>query len=434
MSFIGSIVTFAFCCLLVFIFGTVYQDENYKKNKDYLKKVANEVADKLVADYQQATDEELRSLFNQYGKIYINIVNYDVTEYEDPEWDKRINMSIAKILEGGYSVYSKRFIFRGRYSYVEVINKYRGYYVLTTVGIILFFIISFLLFLYLFISSMSREINYILEIQQGVQEIEEGNFAYKCPIKGQTEIAQLARSINDMSDALHQKIENERHLEESKQQLITNVSHDLRTPLTSIIGYLGLIDKTQDVEKQKKYIKICSEKASKLKGLIDDLFQYNKLANNQIRFNIINVPISYYVDQIISEYVPLLEETGFQFTYTSNLKGEEVCIDPEQTIRVFDNLFGNIMKYARKNTLVTLSAIGGEEFVDITLSNIPKDGMEINVVQIFEKTVTSDDSRTGSGSGLGLAIAKEIITHQEGEIHADMFNGRLLFNIRLRRR
>lgn len=410
--------------MVIYLVSVYFQDEQYEKNRDRLEYVASEVKNKLANEMKDETDKEINQYLKSYKNVYVYIVGY---ENDRPLVGQ--NLKLTYVLEESYAVYSEAFRFRDKFVYIAVLNKYQAYYILTISAIVFVFIASFFLFLYVFIKLMSKEISYIIMIQKSVKKIEEGELQFKCPVEGSTELAQLAMSINRMGDTLHNNMENERLVESSKQELITNVSHDLRTPLTSIIGYLGLINKVEE-NKRKKYVKICEDKAKTLKGLIDDLFEYNKLTNNQINFECKELVMGYYIEQIINEYVPLLEEQGFRVTWDNSLEDEKVMLDPDKTIRVFDNLFGNIMKYAHMNSTVIIIARRTENRIEITLANIPKSGMDINVVRMFEKTITSDQSRS-QGSGLGLAIAREILERQDGAINASMQDGNLVIKISL---
>lgn len=428
VSFIFAIVVFITTCVATYLGYNYFQDEQYERNRAYLEGIADKVKDKLENDYKDASDTAIIMYLKSFKNVQVYIIGYESYRFVMGE-----DFKLTHVLDESYAVYSDPFFFRERYVNIAVFTKQQGPYIVTVSAIIFFFISSFLLFLYVFIKLMRKEINYIVMIQQSVKKIEEGNLQYKCPVEGSTELAQLAVSVNKMGDTLYHNMETERELELSKQELITNVSHDLRTPLTSIIGYLGLINKVSDETKREKYLKICQDKARTLKGLIDDLFEFNKLTNNQIKFDYSELDMGYYIEQIINEYVPLLEEQGFKVTWNNELKGEKVLLDPEKTIRVFDNLFGNIMKYAEQNSTVIILAKCLEEHIEITLANIPKRGMDINVARMFEKTITSDESRS-QGSGLGLAIAKEILERQNGAINATMQNGNLVIKINLRKR
>lgn len=295
------------------------------------------------------------------------------------------------------------------------------------------FLTALIVFIVSFIFITRRKMAYIEEISQGLIEISSGNLDFKVSRKGNDQLALLSDNINDMSSKLSRKIEEERRAEETKNQLITNVSHDLRTPLTSIMGYLGLIkEKRYESEEQlNDYVNIAFNKSEKLKVLIQDLFEYTKMANKVIEFQKTEIIINELLMQLTEEFVPVFQENNL--TLKTDILKEKITLnlDGNKTVRALENLLMNSVKYSFKETIVNLKLYKDENKVIMCIhnkgENIPKGDLEY----LFERFYRVDKSRTGdsSGSGLGLAIAKNIIENQNGKIWADCEENDIYFYV-----
>lgn len=217
-----------------------------------------------------------------------------------------------------------------------------------------------------------------------------------------------------------------------KTDLITNVSHDLKTPLTAIITYVDLLkDPNLPVEDQKKYIQILDQKANRLKLLIEDLFEISKATSKTVQLNIVDVDIVSLLRQVKLELQDKIEATDLLFRW--QLPEEKVILplDSQRTYRVFENLLVNITKYAMPHTRVYITMEDTENHVKISMKNISATELNFNPSEITERFVRGDASRNTEGSGLGLAIAKSFTELQGGRLEvftdADLFTVEITF-------
>ncbi|WMJ79152.1 HAMP domain-containing sensor histidine kinase [Clostridium sp. MB40-C1] len=285
------------------------------------------------------------------------------------------------------------------------------------------FIVALAIFILAFLFFTRRKMAYIEEISNGLIEISSGNLDFKVAKKGDDQLACLADNINNMSFKLNKKIEEERRAEETKNQLITNVSHDLRTPLTSIMGYLGLIkEKRYENEEQlNEYVNIAFNKSEKLKVLIEDLFEYTKVANKVVNFDRKEVIINELLMQLIEEFVPVFEENDLKLDKDISKEKFTLKLDANKTVRAFENLLMNSVKYSFKPSVVNIRLYKENHKIMISIHNKGKNIPQEELEYLFERFYRVDKSRTGEngGSGLGLAIAKNIVESQNGKIWAE---------------
>lgn len=217
-----------------------------------------------------------------------------------------------------------------------------------------------------------------------------------------------------------------------KTELITNVSHDLKTPLTAITTYVELLKKEDITEEERhSYIDTLEKKAFRLKVLIEDLFEVSKASSNNLLLNPIELDVIHLIKQVNIEYVDKMKEKGLELRW--NLPEEKVIVrlDNQKTYRIFENLFVNVLKYAMPNTRVYVDVKKSESAVQIAIKNMSAEELQIDTNEITERFVRGDRSRNTEGSGLGLAIAKSITEAQGGtfriEIDGDLFKAVLSF-------
>ena len=298
-------------------------------------------------------------------------------------------------------------------------------YVLLGIGV---FSVSFLLL-------QSRSMRYISRISSAMREIAEGDLNITLDVEGDDEFADMAENLNNMVEELRQLMDRERESERTKNELITNVAHDLRTPLTSIIGYLELLSGPVKLneEMQKKYLDITYKKSKRLQKLIEDLFGFTKLNCGKIAMHVGQIDIVKLLGQLVEEAYPNFVEKGLSYDLQSNVPAKIINADGNLLARLFDNLFGNAIKYGAdgKRVLVKIHAEG--ETVTVSVTNygyvIPADELPL----IFNKFYRVEQSRSSStgGTGLGLAIAKEIVDMHGGTISvASDLNG-TVFTVKL---
>lgn len=288
--------------------------------------------------------------------------------------------------------------------------------------------ITILIIIYLLVR---RKVAYIVTICDGIKIISEGNLDYKIKTEGYDELAVLSEEINNMSLKLKMKIEEERAAERLKTELITNVSHDLRTPLTSLIGYIQLAaNENICTEDKEKYIKISLDKSKKLKVLIDDLFEYSKLESGGIKLDKVKVNVIEIIEQSIGELSVQAKEKNIEFNKNYKNSKIELLIDPSKIGRVFENVLENAVKYSVEKSNININLYEKNEGIIISFENITDSILEEDIKKIFNRFYRTDDSRNSqiSGSGLGLAIAKNIVELHGGKIWAEGKENRFILN------
>jgi signal transduction histidine kinase len=242
-----------------------------------------------------------------------------------------------------------------------------------------------------------------------------------------------------MAEKLESLIEKERQVEKSKMELITGVSHDLRTPLTSIIGYLGLLQEKayRDDTEYERFIGNTHNKAKQLKTLIDQLFEYTRLTQGEAELELHTIDLREMLDQMLVELQPLALDSDVVFEARIPESPLFIRLDGEKMRRAIDNLLMNAMKFSVKPGLVVVALTEQDRGITIAVEN---EGAAITKEQeahLFERFYKADDSRSGqaieAGAGLGLAITKSIVRHHGGSVTLDHDAGRFRFVIELPR-
>jgi signal transduction histidine kinase len=271
-----------------------------------------------------------------------------------------------------------------------------------------------------------RKAGYLNKVLKHTEELAAGNLGADIPVKGKSAIAKHAANINDLRNTVKVSHKEQAKSERLKTELITNVSHDLRTPLTSIITYTELL-KTPDLapEDRDSYLEILDRKSKRLKVLIDDLFEATKMASGNIELHKEKVDLNQLLQQALAEYNDALSQSTLQLRISQPEHPVYAFVDGQKLWRVFDNLIGNILKYALENTRVYVSVKEEQERVVLTFKNITKYELGEDLNELFERFKRGDQSRHTEGSGLGLAIAKSIVDLHEGsldiEVDGDLF-------------
>ena len=284
----------------------------------------------------------------------------------------------------------------------------------------------------LFTLYIVKKLAYLSDIIEGTSRIKNGELDYKIDLLGNDSFTNLAENINNIGEGLEKSIETQLRSERMKSELITNVSHDLKTPLTSIINYIELIKK-EDVtpEHVNDYIKVLDQKSKRLKILIEDLFEASKASSGNLELNMENIDIVQLLRQSIGEMEEKLSNSNLDIRL--NLSSEKINIyaDGRRMYRVFENLLSNISKYSLPSTRVYIDLLESDESVIITMKNISSYELNFDATEITERFKRADESRNTEGSGLGLAISKDLVNLQGGkfsvEIDGDLFKSILVF-------
>lgn len=292
-------------------------------------------------------------------------------------------------------------------------------------------------FLFLFlIYQMLARINSFMKLEAGLKEIYEGNNTirlYKDDFS--KEFENCVDYVNDISNGFENAVEESLKSERLKTELITNVSHDIKTPLTSIINYVDLIKKENiDNDKLKEYVDILDSKSQRLKKLTEDLVEASKASSGNVSLNLEEIGLIELLNQLIGEYKDKFEEKNLEIVTNLSKVNVKVKADSRYLYRVIDNLFGNISKYALEGSRVYIETeIMEAGRVKVILKNISKEKLNISEEELMQRFVRGDKSRTTEGSGLGLAIARSLTELQKGtlncKIDGDLFKVEVEFNL-----
>lgn len=292
---------------------------------------------------------------------------------------------------------SLRWIFNSWYA-VEIGVTYISMYVIAVV-------------VYAFILSKN-----ISKLANGAKEISKGNYDVDIMAKSPYVMKELSESLNTINSGLKTAVDKAIKSERLKGELITNVSHDLKTPLTSIINYVDLLQKEGVTDEDRtKYLEILDKKSHRLKSLIEDLFEASKAASGSMELNFETLDVIALLRQTLGEFEDKLQETSLNFV--KKLPKEKIFItaDGKRMWRVFENIISNAIKYSLQNSRVYVEAFDEGDVVRIEMKNISAFPLDFDSEEIVERFKRGDSSRNTEGSGLGLSIANSIVNLHRGE-------------------
>ena len=286
--------------------------------------------------------------------------------------------------------------------------------------VFIYVILGIIIFTVSLVLQMNSMINYIGLINEGVDRIAQGDFQTEILVKGNDEFAIIAENLNKMMGEISELMDNEREVERSKNQLITNVAHDLRTPLTSIIGYMELLVNGNNIpeETRDKYLKVAYNKSLRLQKLIEDLFGFTKLNYGKIAMNIAKVDIVKLMAQLLEEFYPNFMENSLEYSLESTENQVMIEADGDLLARLFDNLINNAIKYGKDGKKVSVVIRKVDDIVHVAVINYGKVIPKEDIDKVFNKFYRVEQSRSVNtgGTGLGLAIAKNIAMMHGGDI------------------
>ena len=303
--------------------------------------------------------------------------------------------------------------------------------ILDGLGIILLFGLTIWIFY-----EIIRRINGIKNIEKQLELIYDGKRPENLKKENFTkDYYNMVSYVNDISNGFENAVEQGIKSERLKAELITNVSHDIKTPLTSIINYVDLLKKENiESEKAKEYIEILDNKSQRLKKLIQDLVEASKASSGNIKLNLENLSLSELINQSIGEFEDKFEEK--KLSIIKNIPEKDIIIkaDSRYMYRIIENLFENITKYALENSRVYIDiSYAKENKVKVEFKNISKEKLNITEEELMQRFVRGEKSRTTEGNGLGLSISQSLTEIQGGEfkivIDGDLFKAELEFEI-----
>ena len=277
----------------------------------------------------------------------------------------------------------------------------------------LLFLVNILVFIVIY-----KVMTGVKEIETAEQNIIAGNLDYKlntANYKGELKI--IAEGLNEIGAGLENAVSGRMKSERFKTELITNVSHDIKTPLTSIINYTDLLKKENiETEPVKSYIEVLDRQSERLKKLINDLLEASKASSGNIKMDITEVDAGLMLEQVYGEYQDKFEKAGLTGIVTKPSEIVLIKADVNHLFRVFDNILGNVVKYAQPDTRVYIDLIKNADKVTIAFKNISKEKLNITGEELMERFVRGDRARNTEGSGLGLSIAKSLTNLMGGEL------------------
>ena len=368
----------------------------------------------IIEDIQKVITERNLS-FDQAvkTKVFSRVENYDIYLFgEDGVFaasdDDDFHLSSLSFASTGlyvfsitYADFSSFVLARPR---VEKLISYAYEGSVLAMSIFLFLVILFFL--------MRKKLKYIKCIDDGIEMIAGGMLDYKLPVIGNSELAHLSSSLNHMSESLKEIMEHEKVLDQQQRRLITNISHDLRTPLTIIIGYLDILvnRKFKDTSEAAEYVNGALRKCRRLQHLIDDLFTYTKLINGDFQTDLTKIDLVTFVEQYVGEQDLPVALHGV----SGNVP---IYCDPNLLYRVFDNLFDNIRKYGTPGRPVLLNLEVLDERASVILANETELQLEGKTDLLFERMYVGNEDRHAESSGLGLSIVAEILRLMNGRVY-----------------
>ncbi|MED0937178.1 HAMP domain-containing sensor histidine kinase [Bacillus mobilis] len=344
--------------------------------------------------------------------------------------------ALSMIFAGGvtYIIYEGlRIYYKLVVRFEDPLAQFRS--IVRQIGDVNFFLIIFIPLSIMFFFILTRPyLKYFDEISSGIHHLANGDFTNEVRVSSNDEFGYIAGEINVASEKLKEAVERGDFAESSKDQLIVNLAHDLRTPLTSVLGYLDLILKDENLTKEqiKHFSTIAFTKSERLESLIDELFEITRMNYGMLQLEKRSIDIGELLIQLDEELYPLLEKKGLEarLHITPHLP---INGDGKLLARVFENLLTNAIRYGYDGKFVDVNGyIEGEEVV-VQIINYGDSIPEEDLPYLFDMFYTGDKARSEQqgGTGLGLFIAKNIVEQHDGKISAESNVIRTIFEVRL---
>ena len=288
--------------------------------------------------------------------------------------------------------------------------------------IVIEMIVCFICFFSVYFVFFTKKIvDYFEQIDRGIEEFSEGNFDIEFEVRNEDELSNMARNLNRTTGEINRILAKERDEEKSRKEFITCIAHDLRTPLTSVIGYLQLVmakahasRSNEELQiKNEEYVKIAYEKAIRLQGLIEELFSFTKTDSTELRLHLTEIDVVKLMEQLADECYPSLQEAGLALEFKTSAEVIKIEADGELMARAIANLLTNGIKYGKdgKKIIIDLYRENENSDLHIRIINYGRLIPEKDIDHIFDKFYRVEDSRSlqTGGAGLGLAITQNIV-------------------------
>lgn len=318
------------------------------------------------------------------------------------------------------------------FSYQAIRRWDKGTLIFVMLVILFFLFLFFVMYFMLITRNLTADIGYI---SGSIAHMAFGDGGGRIEVRRKDEIGEIAIQINRMSEKLDALMKSERDALQANKDMITCVAHDLRTPLTSVIGYLQLATDMEkyDQKERHKYAEIAMRKANRLQGLIEELFSYTKLMSGEITLHRSEIDIVKLVEQMVEEFYPQFHENELEYNLSQNVSSCIIYADGELMARAVQNLISNAIKYGKDGKRVFVEVEKFEKEIQIRVTNfgliIPKESLE----RIFDRFYRVEDSRSvqTGGTGLGLNIARQIVLLHDGMIKVESDTDGTCFTIAL---
>lgn len=295
-------------------------------------------------------------------------------------------------------------------------------------GAVMALVLDMAVLLYLMRDEVGKQ-----NVREGLYQISQGKLDYRIDTKAMTgESLEMSLAVNEMGEGLQKAVDSMVKNERLKAELITNVSHDIKTPLTSIINYVDLLKREElQNERAREYIRVLDQKSQRLKQLTEDLIEASKISSGNIELHMTELNLGQMLRQAYGECSERLEESRLEMEISMEKEPVVIRADGRQLWRVFENLFGNMAKYAMPGTKARLEMKRGQEGVEILFRNICRQKLQMSADELQERFVRGDLSRSTEGTGLGLSIAKSLTELMGGRfqisLEDDSFQAALWF-------
>jgi len=438
-----AIVFIIFLLNIVFFngFGSGFK-QNWQRSDGELTGVYNELQKTASLDPDKFYDEQyVKSLKERLNEekaevvirkdnelLFTSTQQMTILNNHLPAFGYKGNYPAASwVGDGNYSMIQYDFYFndssKGSIFLLEpsasFVNFARSFFPVLFIGLILVFILTNILLSTLVSRSILRPVRLLSD---AAGQIRSGNLNFHIKSKSRDELGKLVNTFDSMREQLKESLELRDKYEHNRKELIANISHDLKTPITSILGYVeGIQDGVASTaEKQKEYLATVHSKALYVNQLIEELSLYSKLDVKKLPFHFESVDIFAFIQDYLNDINDELSEKDVQVVFDKDERHVTVCIDRIKIVRVVENIIFNSVKYMNNEFgKITISIIEQEKKVKVSISDNGPGVSEDEISTIFNRFYRTDPSRSTAGSGLGLAIASQIIKEHGGEIWAE---------------
>ena len=374
----------------------------------------------MLRDFIKRDSQNLNSPVQSAGTTAS--VQGDVSQMDNAENDVRVNENIKTINGRTDDNILSRYQEDVRTKLSES-RRFAGFIVIEMIVCFIFF------FSVYFVFFTKKIVDYFEQIDRGIEEFSEGNFDIEFEVRNEDELSNMARNLNRTTGEINRILAKERDEEKSRKEFITCIAHDLRTPLTSVIGYLQLVmakahasRSNEELQiKNEEYVKIAYEKAIRLQGLIEELFSFTKTDSTELRLHLTEIDVVKLMEQLADECYPSLQEAGLTLEFKTSAETIKIEADGDLMARAIANLLTNGIKYGKdgKKLIIDLYRENENSDLHIRIINYGRLIPKKDIDHIFDKFYRVEESRSlqTGGAGLGLAITQNIVELHGGSVN-----------------